>query len=135
MTVCLGCSKKYTTQPQLNLKGISTTILHPGDSIQFTFEATGKNGDFTQLYVEKQASNCTASSGILITPIPPFLSTKDQKATLYVKFGYESANELVQLPPPQCGQNDTCTFRFALTDGEGDTSDTLNTPTIILVDQ
>lgn len=128
----LGCSKKYTTKPQLDLKSITSTNLHPGDSIQFIFEARDREGDISQLYIEKKTSNCMASNARLDTLLPGFQSTKDFKATLSIKYGYQSS-DFKQLPNPTCtGQNDTCIFRFVLMDQAGNASDTLTSPTIIL---
>jgi hypothetical protein len=60
--------------------------------------------------------------------IPTFPSSKNQKGELVITYPYTFI-------APKCQTNDTATFRFAISDIENHTSDTVSSPPIIIIYQ
>jgi hypothetical protein len=123
----MSCSKdKFSSTPSLKFESVNTTGLHNQESIRFTLSFTDAEGDISDsIYVQKIASNCSASNDFALFPVPTFPSAKNQKGTIDVTLNYTDIE-------PKCQANDTTIFRFALKDLANHVSDTVSSPTIIL---
>lgn len=130
-----GCSKdKYGTTPTLKIKDINTTVLQPGSFIHFTLTFTDAQGDLSDsLYVEKYVPYCPASSFSDWYPLPAFPLSKNLKGDLTVNFQNNLVDPSYQNIAPQCQQNDTAIFRFAIKDKAQHISDTISTPPIVII--
>jgi hypothetical protein len=136
-TVIVACSKDaFTTTPKLTFKGVSTTVLMPNGTIQFQLNYTDKEGDIqSHIYVQKITKNCSASDFSELDSIPKGVPTKaNSKGEIDLDYAYGPNLGFIPIKEPQCqGQNDTCVFRFALTDLANHTSDTVTSPEIIII--
>lgn len=136
-TVIVGCNKgSFTSAPQLTFKGVDHLILPPDNTIEFQLNYTDKEGDIqSHIYVEKITQNCSASNFNELDSIPPNVpKIGDSKGEIDLDYAYGPNLGAEPLQEPQCqGQNDTCVFRFALTDLAGHTSDTITSPVIVLL--
>jgi hypothetical protein len=136
--LCLSaCSKdKFSTKPQLTFKSVNTPILAPEQAIKFTLHYTDKEGDIQNtLYVQKITQNCDLSNFESAYQMPTDVPTQQNgEGDITVTFGYGVDLNLPPIKEPACpGQNDTCVFRFALTDKQNNTSDTITSPQIVLL--
>jgi hypothetical protein len=131
----VSCSKdKYTTKPQLTIKSINTTI-PPGGELTVILQYTSKKGDLgggyfvairerlNQRPLPPGTSNNDTASG----PIPAF--PNQSKAEFQFTEGW--ADYLHQSDQ----EDDTINFRIAAIDKSGNSSDTLTTPTIVVLHQ
>jgi len=145
LTLLAGCSKdKFTTKPQLTFKSVNLNTIEPGQVLSFTIRFTDKEGDIQNaLYFDKKTRNCSASdvsqSYTISQNVP---KTGDLQGDLLINFAYGQdaafATGYPLLPEPQCGTstnpiNDTCVFRFVLTDKANNSSDTLVSPEIVII--
>jgi hypothetical protein len=128
-----GCSKKkFGSTPTLKFKSVNTTQLNTGQLLQFTLAFTDAEGDLTDsIYVDQVVPNCPASSVATYYALPPFPASKNQDGDIIITFGYNAGSGYTNISP-QCQQNDTATFRFALRDKALHVSDTVSSPKIIL---
>ncbi len=131
--ILAGCSKKkFSSTPTLKFKSVNTTNLVAGQLLQFTLSFTDAEGDLTDsIYVDQIVPNCAASSVPSKFAIPPFPASKNQDGDIIVTFGYNAGQQYTNIAP-QCQQNDTAVFRFALKDQAKHVSDTVSSPKIIL---
>lgn len=128
-----GCKKNNAgSAPTLKFKNVNSTEFQSGDILVFTlsFDGGSANGTDT-IYVEEDVPNCPASSFNESYGLPSYPVTKGQKGEITVTFGYNS-NSSYQNISPQCQENDTAVFRFALKDNAQHTSDTVSSPKVIL---
>jgi hypothetical protein len=136
-SAALACNKdSYTTQPQLTFKGVDHPIIAPNSTIEFQLNYTDKEGDIqSHIWVQKLTRNCPASNFTETDSIPPNVPTqKNAKGEIDLDYAYGTIPGYESIQEPQCqGQNDTCVFRFALTDLAGHTSDTVTSSVVILV--
>jgi hypothetical protein len=136
--LCLtACTKdKFSTTPTLTFKDVNTTVLSPEQAIRFTLHYTDKEGDIQNtLFVEKIAQNCSDSHFAEAYQIPTDLpQQKDAEGDIIVTFGYGIDLGYPPIKEPACpGKNDTCVFRFALSDLQNNVSDTITSPQIVLI--
>lgn len=128
-----GCSKKkFGSTPTLKFKSVNTTNLAAGQLLQFTLGFTDAEGDLSDsIFVEQIVPNCAASAFSSGYALPSFPASKNQDGDIVVTFGYNAGSGYSNIAP-QCQQNDTATFRFALKDKAMHVSDTVSSPKIIL---
>ncbi len=136
--LCLtDCNKdKFTTRPQLTFKEVTTQELFPNQTIVFILHYTDREGDIQNtLYVQKITQNCGASNFESPYAIPSDVPPQSNgEGDIQVKYGYGADLGYPPIKEPACqGQNDTCVFRFALTDKAKNTSDTITSPQIVLI--
>jgi hypothetical protein len=125
-----ACDKDtYQTKPQLTLRKVNTNVLSRGQDLVFTIEVTDAEGDIQDsMFIQEIVKNC-ANSGFTNARyrMPQFTGTKNLKADIEVTYNYN-------LVPPKCPQrNDTATFRFWIKDNAKNMSDTLVSPTIVIL--
>ena len=131
-----SCNKdKYQDKPQLTLKTINSTVVSPGNILTFDIEVTDKQGDIQDtVWWSKTSANCPGNNINSTTIIPSYLpSTHNLKATLEMSF-INHGLSLPNIEPSHCGlKNDTCVFKFWMRDVANNRSDTLISPTIIVI--
>lgn len=137
LTGISACKKdQYTTRPQLKFKSVSPQVLYPNQVIEFQIEYTDKEGDIQNtLFVQKITSNCPASDFSSAYAVPSDVpKTPNAKGELDIRYAYGINLGYPSIAEPACpSQNDTCVFRFALTDKANNTSDTITSPQIVLI--
>lgn len=128
----ISCSKsKSSTAPTLKFKSVSTTQLNNQQLLSFTLSFTDAPGNLLDsIFVEEVVPNCTGSNFDTYYPIPSFPASKNQSGDIVVTFGYNVSG--YSSISPQCQENDTASFRFAIRDMQNNTSDTVSSPKIIL---
>lgn len=130
-----SCSKqKFSSTPSLKFESVNTTVLQNQDVLTFTLSFTDAEGDFsdtTNMFIQERVANCPASDFDAYYTLPTFPTSKDQKGTVKVNFGYNTSG--YASISPQCQENDTAVFRFVLRDNANHASDTVSSPPIILV--
>ena len=137
--VLAACSKdKYTTKPQLEFKSVNGTDIVSKSVLNFKFIVTDKEGDIQNtLWVQKVSilnicNDTTAWPGAY--QVPDFSSKKNLKVEMDVNYCYNCGNDS---PYPIIGgcpqRDDSCYFKFWLKDKAGNVSDTVTSPTIVLI--
>ncbi len=127
----VGCKKDNASKPQLTFKSVNTNVVYINQSLQITFGFTDPAGSADSLLVQYIVPDCAQSSVDYGLAIPSYPSTTGETGDILATFGYNTGTN--QLEFPQCSTNDTGYFRFVLKDKEGHTSDTVNTPTIVVI--
>jgi len=130
--VIVACKKdQYTTNPQLSIKSIDKTVAPSRDSILFTLNFTDKEGDIKDtVFLQKKSKSCSdpGYDDPIRYPMPDDIQeTRNMKGEIEIK--------LVPLPICADAPNrpDTCVFRFWMHDRAGNVSDTVVTPTIVIL--
>ncbi|HSV11930.1 MAG TPA: hypothetical protein VLI68_14240 [Hanamia sp.] len=128
--ILTGCNKdKFGSKPTLKFKSVNTTVLTNGQQLQMTLSFTDGSGSLAgSMFVERYVANCPASTLSEMDSIPKFPSSKNQKGDLVISYDYVNIE-------PQCQQNDTAVFRFAISNKDNHTSDTVSSPPIIILYQ
>jgi len=97
--------------------------------LEFTLSFTDGTGNLAgSMYVEENVPTCPGSNFTEMDSIPKFPTSKNQKGDLVVTYPYENI-------APKCQQSDTAVFRFAISNKENHTSDTVSSPPIIIIYQ
>ncbi len=137
----LGCKKDSSgSKPQLTYKSASASVLYPGQIIQFdlSFSDDAGNASDGLLYIQKITPDCSLSNFIDSVNLPTFPYAKNQLADIVLSYanGLSDATAGYKSIAPQCtGINDTCYFRFVLKDDANHSSDTVNSGTIVILNQ
>lgn len=134
--VLSGCGKNsFETKPRLEVKSLSSDEIVAGGTLRVTLEYFDKEGDLSEgtLYFMRVRTNGTAipdsntndrvDDDLLVLPKFPDKS----QAEIRKDFDYQFLSE-------DPDRNDTMYFRFAVTDKEGNTSDTIATKLITAVE-
>lgn len=141
--VTLACNKdKYQTKPSISVKSINGDFIPLNGTFVITLECTDKEGDVQDsLLVIKKRLNKRVVATIRDTiryKLPAF--PKSSKTLVQATLDYQSI--LSALSPPFIpGSNpaqrevDTLVLRMSVRDNEGNTSDTINSPTIYVFRQ
>lgn len=132
LLVFASCRKNNANDaPTLKFKSVNTTQLHQQGLLNFTLSFTDGPGNLLDsVYVQEIAPGCPSSSFDGYYPVPAFPTSRNQKGDVVVTFGYNVSG--YTNISPQCQQNDTAVFRFAIRDINKKTSDTVSSPPIIL---
>ncbi len=132
LLILASCTKsKFSSTPSLKFKSVNTTDLFSQGVITFTLHFTDAEGDLTDsLFVQEVVANCPASDLSGLFALPSFPTTKDAQGDITVNFGYNRSDYLSI--SPQCQENDTAVFRFALRDKALHVSDTVSSPVITI---
>ncbi|HVZ95597.1 MAG TPA: hypothetical protein VG847_01900 [Chitinophagaceae bacterium] len=127
-----SCTKdKFSSTPSLKFKSVNTTNLYNQGVITFTMHFTDAEGDLTDsIFMDEMVANCPASDVSGAFALPSFPATKNVQGDITVTLGYNRSDYLSI--SPQCQENDTAVFRFALRDKALHISDTVSSPVIII---
>jgi hypothetical protein len=141
-----ACNKDlYTTNPQLLFQSVNSTNVPIGGSLDFKMQVTDKQGDIQDsMWIERVSyiPDCLGNdSAVLSYPMPQFTGTSDLKAQIDVYFTYGTNDGVdAELTPCSVGVTgvaitDSCYFKFWMKDNANHVSDTVRSPTIVLLDQ
>ena len=140
--MCLSaCSKtNFNTKPTLEFKSTNSDVYQRGQIVEFVIKYTDKEGDIqNNIYLEEvtKDKNCTDNNFSSAEPIPsgvPEKSNAEGEIVIKYYYGINDPNGVIPtLTGPKCQRNDTCYFKFALTDKANNTSDTVTSPQIVFV--
>ena len=139
-TTAVSCQKdKFNTKPTLEFKSSNATVFQKGQLIEFVLRYTDKEGDIQKnIYLEEVTKvNCADNNFNTLYAIPQNLPEKpNSEGEILIQYIY-GINSPTGRPPTYpgagCQKNDTCFFRFALTDKADNTSDTITSPQIVFV--
>lgn len=129
-----ACNKdKFTTKPQLKFKSVNADIFPKGSQVSFTLTVTDKEGDIKDtLWVERVSKVCPDLRSLVVPyELPDFLKTKSLEADFIVTYNYGTIT-----PPSIDGcpnKDDSSYFRFWIKDKADNTSDTVQSPLLLLL--
>lgn len=131
-----GCKKDpYSSTPSLKYKSINVKTLVPNQVIKFTLSFTDLEGDLDSIFIQKVNPSCAQSGTteklFLGDAIVKLGSKSDD---LLISYGYR-VDGYPFIGEPKCDFNDTCYFRFSLTDKGNHHSDTVQTEKFVIVKQ
>jgi hypothetical protein len=137
--ICLAACKKdsFSSTPQLTFKSVNTTVVPVDGSVIFTIDYTDKEGDIQDsFYVAKiLVNNCNLGGGFtqyyqISSDVP---AQHNAKGEIEVRYSHGVNLQYPDVGDPRCSGNDTCVFKFALTDKAGHISDTVSSPPIVII--
>ena len=136
--VCItACSKdKYTTKPQLEFKSVNSDVVGPGQQLIITLKYTDREGDIQNyIYVQRKVLNdCINDTLGQAQNIPSNVPEKSNASgEIVIRYSYSPDVTYPLIGEPSCVGNDTCIYRFALADKAGNVSDTISSPTIVIL--
>lgn len=142
--ICLvafaGCGKdKFTTKPQVKFKKVNSEVIGRLQTIQFTIGFTDAEGDFDpgSVFIQRVNPACSADSNFKDSlNMPDFPATSNFEGDINITYSFGGNNgeaPIMTGPPGECGDTSSCYFRFAIKDKAGNRSDTVNSGTIILI--
>jgi hypothetical protein len=131
--IAFSCSKDtFQSKPQLFLKGVNTTVVPANGYLQITMRLTDKEGDFYDtIWVQKKTTRCPQSNFAdslkyrFPTDAPRNLNF-DGEVVLTLDYNLDGLQ-------PACIKPDTAVFSFWMKDAKGNLSDTVRTPSIIIL--
>lgn len=135
--VFVTCSKDtYNTKPTLTFESVNATVFPQPSTVQFKLTCTDKEGDIVDtIWVQRisKVSRCASLSYTDSFLIPDFDPPKNVKADFVFTYNYGTIN------PPNLAAcslaDDTSYFRFWMSDKANHTSDTVQSPDIVLLKQ
>jgi len=137
--VVISCGKdKFTTKPQLTFKKVNNDVFGTGQIMEFTLGFTDSEGDFPgKVYIQRVTPGCAADTSFkVIYDMPEFPTSSNFEGDLKIIYNLGSNDgqtPIMLLPPEECGDTSSCYLRFAIEDKAGNKSDTINSSTIILI--
>ena len=127
-----ACGKDtFQSKPQLFLESVSSTTIPVGGDLQIIMRLTDKEGDFKDtIWVKKVTTRCPSSNfaDSLLYKIPsdvPKTTNFDGEVIMSFTYAFELQ--------PKCTRSDTAIFSFWMKDEKGNQSDTVFTPSIIIM--
>jgi hypothetical protein len=130
-----SCSKDNSaSSPVLNFKSVNATVVPIGQTLQFTLSFTDTNGDLDSIIVAKIVPLCPVDNFRDTFLLPAFPSSKKLSGDIDVTYG----NIIQSLPlvgSPTCSDTDTCIFRFIAHDASGHFSDSVQSPSIVILNK
>jgi hypothetical protein len=137
ISLCLAACKKdkFTTKPQLEFKSFNSSIIGPGQQLIITLHYTDREGDIQNyLYIERNVANCLKDSIRDSQNIPTDVPARsDAEGDIVIRYSYSPDFTYPLIGEPTCAGNDTCIYRFALSDKAGNVSDTISTPPLVIL--
>lgn len=126
-----GCGKEETGDtPLLKLEDVNTLGVPRNSLLRFTFSFnSGFPAD--SLYIQKIVPDCPDTEFDVFINVPEYPSSS-KKGSIEVTFVNGFSDQYTDLRSPLCGEDDTATFRFVLRDTEGNISDTVVSPQIVI---
>lgn len=141
---CVTCSKdSYNTTPTLKFESVNGIIFPQQSVVTFNLTCTDKEGDVVDTIWVQRVSKvpaCSDLSRIDSFPIPDFNPPKNAKAGFQFTYNYPAggqagANLAACSPAGSVSTTDTSYFRFWMRDKAQHTSDTVQSPDIVLLKQ
>ena len=137
ITILLAaCNKdKFTTKPQLEFESFNSDVVQPGSRLVITLKYTDKEGDIQDsIYVVRDVANCLNDSIRRWYPIPGDVpEIRNSEGQIEITYSHLPDATFPLIGEPSCGENDTCIYRFALSDKAGNISDTISTPPVVII--
>jgi len=137
ITILLAaCNKdKFTTKPQLEFKSVNSFEVQPGSRLVITLKYTDKEGDIQDsIYIIKDVPNCLQDTFGRWYPIPSGVpDIRNAEGEIEITYSHLPDATFPLIGEPSCGENDTCIYRFALSDRAGNISDTISTPPVVII--
>lgn len=141
--VLLACNKdKFQTRPAIRIKSTSDPNVPLNGAFRFLLESTDKEGDVQDsvIIIKKRLNRrvVTTLRDTIRYPFPPY--PKTPKVEIDVVLDYQTLLSALN-PPVIPGSNpprrepDTLVLRLAVRDRAGNTSDTIESPTIYVFRQ
>lgn len=131
LLLAASCGKDtFQSKPQLTLKSVSSSQIPVGGNLQILMRLTDKEGDFIDtVWVSKVTTRCPGSNfkDSLLYRMPtdvPRIRNFDGEVSVYFTYSIELR--------PRCIRPDTAVFSFWMKDKQGNRSDTVKTPPIII---
>ncbi len=132
LTAAAGCGDKISgNKPSLKLDGVNTHEVARNSLLRFSFSFESKHAA-DSIYIEKVVPDCPGSSFEAFFKVPDY-PVSVGKGNMDIFFVNGFLGEYVDLRSPTCGMNDTVTFKFVLRDIEGNISDTITSPQIVIL--
>ncbi len=132
----VACSKedKYTTKPQLKYKSVNTRVLNRNQTLTFTLEVTDAEGDIQDsIWVQEVPRNCPEGGFTSPYKMPDFTAVKDLKGEINICYSY-GLNQGCPVIQPTCqNKNDSATFKFWIQDKAKNTSDTISSEEVVII--
>ena len=133
-----ACNKdKFTTEPKLTFKSVNGEIFGQGAQVRFVIGATDKEGDIKDtLWVQRRSFKCpefVSDSGVAYPLSPDLVKKNNLDFEFEVAYNYDVS--IAPILVGCSGKDDSCYFRFWIKDDANHTSDTVVSPTIVLLDQ
>lgn len=136
LTGITACKKsQYTTSPQLTFKSVNATTISRGQLLSFKIDVTDKEGDIQDtIWIQKISYTCP-DQGSYLSPqaVPKFTPIRDLKGEFDITYLYGGINQGYPTVSGCSQKNDSCYFRFWLKDKAQNVSDTISSPTILLL--
>ncbi|WP_301921677.1 hypothetical protein [Ferruginibacter sp.] len=134
--IFLGCKKdSFSSTPSLIYKSVNTKVLFSGQVIKFTLSFTDKEGNLDSIFIQKINPSCSQSNTTERFYLGDAIVKLNSKSDdLLVSFGYR-VDGYPSIGEPKCDFNDTCYYRFSITDKNKHHSDTVRSETIVIMKQ
>lgn len=129
----VSCKKDNSTPATLTYKSVSTTVLFTGQQMVFTLGFTDPSASIDSIFMQCVIPDCANSCFRDSDALPPLTLVPGQSGDITITYGYANTAVYHKLKDPQCLINDTGYFRFELKNAAGRLSDTVNSPTIVIV--
>ena len=131
--IVLVACKKEGAGPKIHfkLKSLNATSFNPGDQVKFTFEFIPKTTENDTLFVVREFYTCFGFQPDTIKNVfPEFNATT--KGELIFSYAYQSGGSYNGCPAGSTFKTDSLHYRFWIKDGDGNVSDTIKSPKVIL---
>ena len=136
-TLLAACNKdQFTTKPQIEFESFNTDVVPSPGQLIITLKYTDKEGDIQDtIYVERRAINCATDTLRAFYTLPANVpEVKNAEGKIVISYSHFPDFTFPDIGEPTCGNgNDTCIYRFALSDKAGNTSDTISSPPVVII--
>lgn len=132
LLMAAGCRDHVSgDKPVLKLEEIKPNSVPRNSLLKLTFSFDSKlTAD--SIWIQKVVPDCSGSAFTATFKVPDY-PVFSGKGNMTVTFANGFVEPFVDLRSPQCGDNDTVNFKFVLRDIDGNTSDTLTSPQIVIL--
>lgn len=132
LLMVVGCrDRKSGDKPVLRFEEINTDVVPINTLLRFSLTFDSKlTAD--SVFIQKIVDDCIDSdfSASFKVPDYPIFSGKGNMSITFVN-GF--LDTYVDMKSPRCGEDDTAIFKFVLKDIEGNVSDTILSPQIVIM--
>lgn len=130
LLIIAGCGKqKAGDKPVLKLEKVNTHDVPRNAFLRFSFSfSSGVAAD--SIFVDKVVPDCPATAFDSWFKVPDYPTVDNGSMDIVFVNGF--SDTYVDLRSPLCGDNDSVTFKFVLKDINGNISDTVISPLIVI---